>query len=110
MSMDRGIRDFWIQLMESEKYKFGKEGLNRDNKLDAFGVLCEIAVSCGVTEREISEYGGLKTIKYDGNGSSFSFKLQRWAGITDGQTNVIYDINDHSNDYQPIINYIKEVL
>lgn len=110
MSMDRGLRDFWIQLMESGKYKFTKEWLCINDKRDPFGVLCSIAVSCGIVEEVVSSYGEDKIIKYDGNIASFSPKLQRWSGISHDQTQMLYMKTDKENSYQPAIEYIKENL
>jgi len=112
MSMDEGIKDFWIGLMESGKYTFGKEWLNKGGKHDPLGVLCEIAVGCGVLEGKPGTYRDEKVVKYDRNTSSFSPRLQRWAGITHDQTQDLYDKTDRPeiNSYQPAIEYIRNNL
>lgn len=83
--MKEEIRKRWVQALCSGKYKRGEGSLyNADFGAHcALGVLCELAVEDGVTERRDSEHGGPSFYGKSGQGSDVTLppEVVEWAGL-----------------------------
>ena len=83
--MKEEIKKRWIEALCSGKYKRGEGSLyNADFGAHcALGVLCELAVQDGVTERHDSEHGGPSFYGKNGNGcdSILPREVMEWAGV-----------------------------
>ena len=92
--MKEEIRKRWVQALCSGKFKRGEESLyNADFGAHcALGVLCELAVEDGVTERHDSQHGGPSFYGKDRNGSDSILppEVVEWAGLDSPSPMVSY--------------------
>ena len=83
--MKEEIRKRWVQALCSGKFKRGEGSLyNSDTESHcALGVLCELAVQDGVTERRDSRHGGPSFYGKSGEGSDNVLppEVVEWAGL-----------------------------
>jgi hypothetical protein len=97
--MKEEIKKRWVQALCSGKYKRGEGSLyNFDTGAHcALGVLCELAVEDGVTERRDSPHGGPSFYGKDRNGSDSILprEVMEWAGVDSPSPTVSYA--DESN-------------
>lgn len=92
--MKEEIKKRWIEALCSGKFKKGEGSLyNSDSESHcALGVLCELAVQDGVTERHDSQHGGPSFYGKDGNGcdSILPREVMEWAGVDSPSPMVSY--------------------
>ena len=97
--MKEEIRKRWVQALCSGKFKKGEGSLyNSDSESHcALGVLCELAVQDGVTQRRDSRHGGPSFYGKDGEGcdSILPPEVVEWAGLDSPSPMVSYA--DESN-------------
>ena len=86
--MKEEIKKRWVEALCSGKFKKGEGSLyNSDSESHcALGVLCELAVQDGVTERRDSRHGGPSFYGKNGNGcdSILPPEVVEWAGLESG--------------------------
>ncbi len=77
--MDPEIRAQWVAALRSGNYRQGKGTLRRDSDgtFCCLGVLCELAVAAGVTDRQPSGYGRGGWW----SASALPISVQEWAGL-----------------------------
>lgn len=115
--MKQDIKERWVARLRSGQDEQGKGELRSDDdKKCCLGVLCEIAVEDGIIAPPVLQYGAYV---YDGHYHSFlPPKVQKWAGLDDGNPVVRYaedhdgraplgSLNDSDGDYIPEFDFLK---
>lgn len=96
----------WLAALESGIYTKGKNALNNNGRLCCLGVLCEVME---VPKHRVYDDG---SVEYDFNGSSWSGLIPcDFCNIGDSRiVEKLADINDNTETFKEVIEYIKENL
>lgn len=118
--MNKEIKTLWTAALLSGKYRQGTGFLKingRNGAEDRFcclGVLCELAVEAGVTERLSEDYETVYGKVGDSNTAILPLHIQEWAGIVgrggsyaSGERSLASD-NDSGMTFPEIVDAINE--
>ncbi len=126
--MNKKVQKAWADALRSGDYEQGKGMLHSGDTYCCLGVLCELAVEAGVTERfngprVMGEHGTLPSYKYGpdsevANTGTLPIEVSEWAGLkgADWQDNPTVDgyslatWNDHKNaDFNDIARLVEKL-
>ncbi len=101
--MNRGIALKWIRLLESGDYKFGKGALR-----DSDDCFCAVGVLLDFLDKSEWRQDNLHGFNWRGYCAIMPTDMATKCKIKSvGNMKAIYDLNDDSTSYQPIIDYLK---
>ncbi len=95
--MNPEVKEKWLEALKSGEYKKGKYCLKNNDEFCCLGVLCDISGLSDWSD-EI----------YDGARQCLPIKVEDWSDIH--YQNTLIEINDNSDDWDEIIEYIEEKL
>lgn len=113
--MDATVKAAWVAALRDGHFRKGKYGLrNLDERYDAQGVLCELAVRAGIiaepkryAKPEAEVFEGYT---YDGEAVGLSKKVCEWAGIDYRIGFQIGLMGDEGKSFDKIADWIEENL
>lgn len=127
--MNQVIKQLWLTALESGEYKQGQYALAKDNdkgetRYCCLGVLCNIAANQGICNKVKDEDDDIIKYSYDGELGTLPDSVRTWAELpfrenadseddSQSEDEDILDliiINDDSNNFDKVIEIIKEIF
>ncbi len=110
--MNEIVKQYWVEALRSGAYEQGFNRLERNGEFCCLGVLCDLAVSAGVTERH--ETDGAITV-FGSNAWLLPREVVSWAGLPDKDPIVANEALTYWNDemqegFGTIAHLIEEYL
>lgn len=106
--MDAELKAKWVEALRSGKYQQGNGSLREGDKYCCLGVACDLVNS----DAWLPVAEGLYTFKHEGERHMMIWPLavQTMFGLDYAQSNKLWNMNDSSQSFAEIADYIEKNL
>lgn len=105
--MNPEVKKIWLEALKSGEYKKGVDRLrSEDNAFCCLGVLCNLHA---IAHPEFASEQ-VDKLMYDSNSATLGWNVERWSGVEDSAQWALACINDSSDSFEPVIQFIEENL
>lgn len=117
--MNPEVKQIFLEALRSGDYWVGRLFLNVNNKhFCALGVLCELAVKAGITQKFTKEYAHYYGTESKKLKSALPIAVQKWAGLkdelgsfdADSPNMSIAGVSDYHQDFNVVADYVERYL